>query len=143
MRGIQPDARPPCTRTNVCLRLRAAGQAQGVAVRSDIEVSRIGAATVVAFDGDADLEGVDPLRRALRDVVALSEGGVVVDLRDTRFIDSCGMSTLLNTVRRLTRQGRRLAVVADQDAIVRPLELTGLASTLRLHRRLGDALDAV
>lgn len=104
---------------------------------------RDGAATVVAFEGDADIVGVTPLRDALARVVAEEEGPVVIDLTHTHFIDSSGISVLLNALRRLTRQGRRMAVVADTKDVVRPLEIAGLEETLRMHRSLDAALVRV
>ena len=119
------------------------GRMKDVHVRSEIDVARIGEATVVALDGDADLENIHMLRHALGEVVAGDEGQLVVDLRNTSFIDSSGLSALLNAMRRLTRQGRKMAVVADTPDIVRPLEMTYLAQTLNLTPSLREALDAV
>ena len=112
-------------------------------MRPVVDIERVGDALVVAFEGDADLNSIDPLRSALREAVTAHDGGVVVDLRDATFIDSCGISALLNTLRRLTRQGRRMALVADHAAIVRPLELTNLIETLNVRTSLSDALDCV
>ena len=114
-----------------------------MAVRSDIDVEKIGDATVIALEGDADYETVQPLRRALARTVSEGEGPVVVDLRETGFIDSSGIAALLNALRRLTRQGRRMAVVADGPAVVRPLELAHLSETLNLSASLRDALACV
>ena len=98
---------------------------------------------VIAFDGDADLVGVAPLREALAQVVAEGGGPVVVDLGGATFIDSSGISTLLNGLRRLTRQGRRMAVVADDPVIVRPLELAHVGETLRLCPTVDAALASL
>jgi anti-sigma B factor antagonist len=105
-----------------------------------IELRRKGGATVVRFTGDADLPNGGTLRDTLAQVVATGEEDVVVDLRESEFIDSSGISTLLNALRRLTRQGRGMAVVADQPAVVRPLEIAHLSDTLRLSSRVREAL---
>ncbi len=104
---------------------------------------REGVATVVAFGGEADIAGVGPLREALAKAVAAGAGPVVVDLSDTHFIDSSGMAVLLNALRRLTRQGRRMALVAHEPGVVRALELAQLLDTLRLQPRLDEALASV
>ena len=119
------------------------GTMKDVEVRSEIDVARIGEATVIALDGDADLENIHMLRHALGEVVTEDEGPLVVDLRDTGFIDSSGLSALLNAMRRLTRQGRKMAIVADTPEIVRPLEMTYLAQTLNMMPSLREALDCV
>ena len=114
-----------------------------MAVRSDIDVEKIGDATVVALGGDADYESSEPLRRVLTRIVSEDDGAVVVDLRDAAFMDSSGIAALLNARRRLTRQGRRMAVIADGPAIVRPLELAHLSETLNLRASLREALACV
>jgi anti-sigma B factor antagonist len=111
-----------------------------VVTDASIDVRRRAGATVVRFAGDADLPSGGPLRETLARVVTGGEGDVVVDLRGSEFIDSAGISTLLNALRRLTRQGRGMAVVADQPAVVRPLEIAHLSDTLRLSPRVRDAL---
>ena len=70
----------------------------------------------------------DALRRATLDC----EGNVVVDLTATTFIDSAGISTLLNGLRRLTRLRRKLVVVCPPGSPRRTFELLGLVGTFHL-----------
>jgi anti-anti-sigma factor len=69
----------------------------------------------------------------LRDAIAgLKLGDLIVDLCDTWFIDSTGLSTLLNALRRLTRQGHRLIVVCPPGSVHDTLRLTALLETLNV-----------
>src|SRR4051794_10058332 len=77
----------------------------------------------------------DALTRATRD----GDGDVVVDLTDTTFIDSAGISTLLNGLRRLTRLRRKLIVVCPPGSPRRVFELLGLVGTFHVVDSRADA----
>jgi anti-sigma B factor antagonist len=77
----------------------------------------------------------DALRRATLD----GGGPVVLDLTDTTFIDSAGISTLLNGLRRLTRLRRKLIVVCPPGPARRVFELLGLVGTFEIVDSLGEA----
>ena len=81
------------------------------------------------------------LSGALSEALAEGEAAVIVDLLETSFIDSTGLSVLLNTLRRLTRQGRRLALVCRKGGPVhRLLAITDLVGTFALYRSRESAL---
>jgi anti-anti-sigma factor len=89
---------------------------------------------VLTVRGDIDLATAP----ALRDVVlpTLERGtGLCIDLSDVTFIDSSGVNVLLDSVRRLTPEKRRLAVACREGGPVhRILALLGLLDTLTVHR---------
>jgi anti-anti-sigma factor len=60
----------------------------------DIDISREGAATVVALDGEVDISNAPILRRSLRFAAARHEP-VVVDLSRCRFLECMGVKALL------------------------------------------------
>jgi anti-anti-sigma factor len=70
----------------------------------------------------------DALRRATLD----GEGPVVLDLTETTFIDSAGISTLLNGLRRLTRLRRKLVVICPPGPARRVFDLLGLVGTFEI-----------
>jgi anti-anti-sigma factor len=77
----------------------------------------------------------DALRRATLD----GGGTVVLDLTATTFIDSAGISTLLNGLRRLTRLRRKLIVVCPPGPARRVFELLGLVGTFEIVDSLAEA----
>jgi anti-sigma B factor antagonist len=86
----------------------------------------------VAVDGEIDLLRSDELRARLAEA---SDGGgsvVIVDLSRCLFIDSRGLSTLLNAARRLTRSGGALAVVCPNPTPYRVFEVTKTRDTLNV-----------
>jgi anti-sigma B factor antagonist len=94
--------------------------------------------------GDVDITTIatlaDNLTTAEKAVTPPSP--VILDLSHIIFLSAAGLATLVEHTRRCTRQGTPLRVVADQHAVLRPIELTGLSDTLNLHYRLSHALHA-
>jgi anti-anti-sigma factor len=68
---------------------------------------------------------------------------LVLDMTDVTFIDSTGLSVLLNALRRITRAGGRLALVCTNPTVLRLFEITRLDSTFDIHAALRPALSAV
>jgi anti-sigma B factor antagonist len=92
--------------------------------------SRHGDATVIAVRGELDVLTAPTVTARLDDVVRRHTEDVVIDLRETAFIDSSGLSILLNTQRRLDRTSRTLTVVCATGPVRQVLELSRVIDTL-------------
>jgi anti-sigma B factor antagonist len=108
----------------------------------DITTDRAGDGIVITVRGELDMQTVGRLRAALAQALADDGGAVVVDLSEVEFIDSTGLAALLNALRRLTRAGRRMALVPGDGPVRRILVLTRLDSTFALHGSPEEALAA-
>ena len=98
-------------------------------------------ACLVTMDGELDGRSAGALIAALSPAVVESgDGPLIVDLCGARFMDSTGMSVLVNASRRLLRQGRGFAVICRPGPVMRVFELTGLGDTLRVSADLDEAL---
>ena len=95
---------------------------------------------LIAARGDIDHVTAPLVADALRRVTLEGDGRVVLDMTETEFIDSAGISTLLNGLRRLTRQRRRMLVVCPPGAPRRVFELLGLVGTFDLFDTREQAL---
>jgi anti-sigma B factor antagonist len=83
--------------------------------------------------GEIDLFTAPDLKAALRDVIV--EAGatdVTIDLTGATFLDSTGIAALFGAYRWLRARDGKLTVLADDPAIVEPLELTGLTEFVAL-----------
>lgn len=92
----------------------------------------LGAAHLITTEGEIDHGTSSLVADALRRVTLKGAGDVVLDMTATTFIDSAGISTLLNGLRRLTRQRRKLVVVCPPGSPRRVFELLGLVGTFHL-----------
>ena len=106
----------------------------------DVRYERDGETVVLTLHGELDMQTVPRLRARLADALQEPGGAVLVDLTDVVFIDSTGLAALLNALRRLTRAGRRMLLVAGEGPVRRMLQLTRLDSTFALYDSAEDAL---
>lgn len=109
----------------------------------DVRVNLAGEATVVAVRGELDLDCADRFNEGLRLAVRGGSGPVVVDLCDVPFMDSTGLHLLLNTLRRLTRQRRPLAIACRPTGVQRLFELTRMDGTFDIYESRDHALSSL
>lgn len=101
-------------------------------------------ALVVTVSGELDATSMPELEVLL--MTAMDDAGpyrdVVVDLTETSYMDSSGLSLLLRCHERGSREGTALRVVASTRAVLRPIQITGLDETLLLYLAVADAIAA-
>jgi anti-sigma B factor antagonist len=112
---------------------------------NDLQVDEesLGDGHLIVTRGDFDHATSPLVADALRRVTLDGDGHVVVDLSETGFIDSAGISTLLNGLRRLTRLRRKMFVVCPPGPARRVFEVLGLVGTFDLFETRSEALAQV
>jgi anti-anti-sigma factor len=90
-------------------------------------ISREGGHTVIWLVGDQDLATVPLLETALTEALELDHGDLVVDLRETPFVDAATIGTLVRNRTALRQRSRNLTVRAPSDFVRRVLALCGVA----------------
>jgi anti-anti-sigma factor len=99
---------------------------------------------VARLSGDVDIVQAGTLRKQLLAAMRNEDLGLVVDLSDTRYIDSVGVSLLFELAERLAGRQLRFAVVMPSGGLVeRVLTIVKLDSVAEVHRGLEDALAAM
>lgn len=94
-----------------------------------LEVSRQGDRAVLRASGELDLGSVDDFRSAVRECI--EEADVIcVDLCELTFIDSTGLSTLLDLRHSAASKGVEFGVRIDEGPVRDAVENTGLAHLL-------------
>ncbi len=96
---------------------------------------------VVSLTGELDMSSADAAATALREST-IGASAVVVDLTGLRFFASAGLNVLLQLRRELQDSGVDVRLAADQRAVLRPLQLMGVADEFEVHASLHDALAA-
>ena len=95
---------------------------------------------VIAARGEIDRSTAAGLSDALRRATIVAESTVTLDLCEVTFMDSSGISVLLNAVRRLTRRDLRLRLVCARGELLRVLQLAGLTEKLDVRTAAGTVL---
>ena len=97
----------------------------------------------VNVQGELDQATAPELRQILSQALESDDGPVFVDLSDCEFIDSTGLSLLIEVQRRLAEQDRGFAVCSPRTEVRRLLELTGIDAAVSLFDSRDDAIASL
>jgi len=98
---------------------------------------------LIAVSGEIHVSTAPEFSRLLNEAIEGGKTQVVLDLSGVEFIDSTGLSVLLNGLRRVTRRGGRMALVCTNPTVLRLFVITRLDSTFKIVSSRRAALDAV
>ncbi len=99
-----------------------------------------GGRAVVEVGGEIDVYTAPVLRERL---AALHEAGrhdLLVDLRAVRFMDSTGLGVLVGVLKRVRLAGGSLALVIDNERVLKVFRITALTQIFEIHTTLAEAL---
>lgn len=99
--------------------------------------------TVISVAGEIHVSTAPQFSRLLNAAIAGGKTALVLDLDDVTFIDSTGLSVLLNGLRRVTRRKGRLVLVCTNPTVLRLFEITRLDATFDIQRSRKAALASV
>jgi anti-anti-sigma factor len=94
-------------------------------------------------DGDVDLASARELTGEIRNDVPSDASGLVLDLSHVRYLDSTGVSMLLDLHRSLASRRQQFIVVLPRTShLWRVFEITGLPSILKIAESQSAAKQA-
>jgi len=102
----------------------------GTAEEFACTVSREADHAVVAVRGELDAATAPSVSDTVSALTRDGLAGVVIDLDDVSFVDSRGLSALLESHREATHRNMTLTVMNPQPAVQRLLRLTGVDAVL-------------
>lgn len=97
----------------------------------------------LSVSGELDQATAPELEDALRVPHEGDDGSVFVDLSSCEFIDSTGLSLLVEAQRRLSENGHRLVICCPRSEVRRLLELTGIDTAIGIFDTREEALAAL
>jgi len=103
----------------------AGSPSDGIAISSSRDAD---GNAIIAVTGDLDLLAADSLRDAVTAALGGSAGNLIFELSDLRFIDSAGLSVLIEA----SSQAASVALRSPSPAVRRAVELTGLTDVLKV-----------
>lgn len=110
---------------------------------ASFDLSQDGPLLVGTIEGDVDLASARDLSTEILRGVPSDARGLVLDLTTVRYLDSTGVSMLLELHRSLDSRRQRMSVVVPTTShLWRLFEITGLRSILRIGATLADAKAA-
>jgi anti-sigma B factor antagonist len=98
---------------------------------------------VLNASGEIHVSTAPQFSERLNAAIAEGKTALVLDFTNIEFIDSTGLSVLLNALRRLTRRKGTLSVVCTNPTVLRLFEITRLDSTFDIVATREEALAHV
>jgi anti-sigma B factor antagonist len=95
--------------------------------------------SVVALEGELDLERAPALKWALVDSIDAGFKQLIVDLTLVRFMDSTALSVLVGVNKSLD-VGARMAIVCVNENVLKIFELSGMDAAFAIYPTLAQAL---
>jgi anti-sigma B factor antagonist len=99
--------------------------------------------TVLSASGEVHVSTAPELSDRLNQAIGEGSTRLVLDFSGVEFIDSTGLSVLLNALRRITRRQGALSVVCTNPTVLRLFEITRLDSTFDIVDTREEALAHV
>lgn len=101
-------------------------------MKLELECRTDGERRVIAARGDVDLASSPRLRTELLDSLGGDGRTVALDLSGVRYMDSSGVATLVEGLRRAGETGAELRLVAPSDQVRKVLEMTRLETVFTI-----------
>jgi anti-anti-sigma factor len=102
-------------------------------------------AVLVRVEGEIDSSTAGELRLQLESALQQAGGHesrlLIIDLEGVTYFGSAGLNAVLDCHKQGLRAGISVRLVADNELVVRPIEVTNLDSLLDLYPSLPDALE--
>jgi anti-sigma B factor antagonist len=96
-------------------------------------------AAVVSVGGEIDLSTAPAFEQAIAEALEANPPVLAIELSDVTFMASVGLRILAATNEKIGAS-TRIAVIADNQAATRPIQLTGLDTVVALYPTLNEAL---
>jgi anti-anti-sigma factor len=110
---------------------------------SPLEIETIDGVPIAHVDKDIDAANVAATQRQLANALGPDALSIVIDLSDTRYVDSAGIDMLLRFSDRLDhRRAKLILVIPDTSQLRRLVTIVGLPEAIAIHSSLPDALQA-
>lgn len=100
------------------------------------------ATTVLTVRGELDLDTIPELSAVAFPAADTARGGLVVDLTDVSFLSSSAITVLVRVCDRLP-DASRMALVAVDGVVVRPVQLSGIDRVMATFTTVPDAVAHV
>jgi anti-anti-sigma factor len=98
---------------------------------------------VVTGGGEIDLTNADGLRESLLSALNSGAAGLVVDMTETTFLDSAGVTALVRASRRAAASGAAMRLAVAAPPVLRVLNLVGLDRLIEVHPSVAAAVSSL
>jgi anti-anti-sigma factor len=109
-----------------------------------LDIERIDGVPVAHVHEDIDAANAKATQRQLADALGPDTSSLIVDLSDTRYLDSAGIDMLLRLSDRLEhRRAKLILVIPDTSQLKRLATIVALPDVIAIHSGVPEALQEV
>jgi anti-sigma B factor antagonist len=109
---------------------------------SPLDVERVDGVPIAHVHEDIDAANATATQQQLADALDPDASILVIDLSDTRYLDSAGIDMLLRLSDRLDhRRAKLVLVIPDTSQLKRLVTIVGLPDAIAIHPSLEEALQ--
>ena len=98
---------------------------------------------VVLLSGRLDMADAEAVRETMKQALADSAAGIVVDMGALGFISSSGLRTLISVQKEAAAAAKQVALVAAQPPVHKIFKIAGLDSVFCFFENAADALKGL
>lgn len=98
---------------------------------------------IVAVAGEVDIFTAPELKKAIATAIDGGAHQIVVDLTETRFLDSTALGVLIGAVKRLRPLEGRLVIVNTEPSTAKTFEITGLDQIFTIVPSRDAAIETI
>ena len=107
------------------------------------EESSDGGAHIISVNGEIHVSTAPEFAQGLTEAIESGKTAVVLDMSGVEFIDSTGLSVLLNGLRLVNQKRGRLALVCANPTVLRLFQITKLDGTFDIFDDRAQAIAHV
>lgn len=97
-------------------------------------------AAVIKLAGEVDMSHSPSVHQTLVEVLENRPARLIIDLTEVTYMDSSGVGTLVDALRRVRVSGGKLCLVAVAPRVLSVLQITKLDQFFEMHQTLEEAL---
>jgi anti-sigma B factor antagonist len=97
--------------------------------------------TILEVGGEVDVYTAPKLRERLVELVSDGHYNLLVDMTKVEFLDSTGLGVLVGGLKRVRSHDGGLALVCNQERILKIFRITGLTKVFPIYDSLDEALQ--
>lgn len=109
----------------------------------EIEQTIQGEITILRFLGELELSTCRDVDQRVREILAPRTPKVVLDLKETKYVDSSGLGVLVSLYSHVRRREGKLAIANPNRSVKRLFDLTNVQNFLPIYDSLDEAITAV
>ncbi len=104
--------------------------------------SKSGDFTVVAIEGEVDLNSSPQLRKLFSELIDKGTAKIVVNFAKVSYIDSSGLATLIEMMQRQKKDQSSMSLVEMSDKVKSLFEITKLDKLFTIYHTQAEAVGA-